>query len=106
MFEQTTNATFDRILIEGQLTNEIEQEMYNKFSKLKLSADDITIRASDITITDGNDSTYVGRGNTIQIQFVYGKPHFFYYVNKLVNPFTDESAYYLINVATGMSEKL
>lgn len=106
-FEQITNATFDRILVEGQLTNEIKQDLYTRLEKINIQSSDLVIRPSDYIIDDGDDTSYVIRGSDVKIDFIYKKPHFFYYVNKFILlGLADEKTYYLANSATGMSEKI
>ena len=106
-FEQITNAVFDRILVEGQITNEIRQDLDNRLDKFNIDTSYLTIRTSDYAIEDNSDDSYVPRGNTIKVDIIYKKPHFFYYVNNFILlGSANESAYYLGNSNTGMSEKL
>lgn len=106
-FEQITNSAFDRILIEGQVTNEIMEDFYDCLKKIGVNPDYITIRTSDYIVDDNDNSSYVSRGNEIKVDFIYTKPHYFYYVNKFILlGYADEKTYYLVNSSTGMSEKL
>ena len=105
-FYNVTNSTFDRVLIEGQLTNELKDDMYRQLEKMKFDRSDIEIKTTDPSIDDGNDLTYVTRGSEVKIQILHKKPHEFYHINNIMTlGSVSETSFYVGSVFTGMSEK-
>lgn len=102
-----TNATFDRVLVEGQLTSELENEMLMKLEKAGFDKTKIEINVNKNEVFDNSDSTFVNRGEEIQVKILHKKPHYFYYINNIITRGnSDEKSFYIGSVFTGMSEKL
>jgi len=105
-FYNVTNTTFDRVLIEGQLTNGLKEDMYSQLEKMEFDRNSIEITTTNSSIDDGNDSTYVSRGDEIKIQILHKKPHYFYHINKIITlGSVGKESFYVGSVFTGMSEK-
>lgn len=106
-FYTITNSTFDRILVEGQLTVALEDEMLTNLEKVGFDRNKIEIKVNKSEIFDNSDTTFLNRGEEIQVQILHKKPHYFYYVNKIISKgSSDEKNFYIGSVFTGMSEKL
>lgn len=105
-FYNVTNTTFDRVLIEGQLTNDLKDDMYMQLEKMEFDRNSIEITTTESYVDDGNDSTYVSRGDEIKIQILHKKPHAFYHINNIITlGSVSEKSFYVGSVFTGMSEK-
>lgn len=105
-FYTITNSTFDRVLVEGQLTVALENEMLTNLEKVGFDKSKIEIKVNKSEIFDNSDATFLNRGEEIQLQILHKKPHYFYYVNKIISRGGDEKSFYIGSVFTGMSEKL
>ncbi len=105
-FYTITNSYFDRVLIEGQLTVQLRDEMIKKLEKLGFNKENIEITANSRYVDDIDDTTYIQRGEEIQIKIINKKPHYFYLVNKMLSAGAiKEEAFYIGSIFTGMSEK-
>lgn len=105
-FYNVTNSVFDRVLVEGQLTNELKDDMLKKLEKAGFNKDKIEIKTYESSVDDGSDATYVSRGSEVKIQILHRKPHYFYNINKLLSIGTvKEETFYIGSIFTGMSEK-
>lgn len=106
-FYTITNSTFDRVLVEGQLTTELENEMLMKLEKAGFDKTKIEINVNKNEVFDNSDSTFVNRGEEIQVKILHKKPHYFYYINNIITRGnSNEKNFYIGSVFTGMSEKL
>lgn len=106
-FYTITNSTFDRVLVAGQLTAELENEMLMKLEKAGFDKTKIEINVNKNEVFDNSDSTFVNRGEEIQVKILHKKPHYFYYINNIITRGnSDEKSFYIGSVFTGMSEKL
>ncbi len=105
-FYNVTNATFDRVLVEGQLTNDLKDDMLRQLEKMEFDRSSIEIKTTNSSVDDGNDLTYVSRGDEIKIQILHKKPHDFYHINNIITlGSASETSFYVGSVFTGMSEK-
>lgn len=105
-FYNIANSSFDRILVEGQMTSSIENDMMNKFSKIGFDTSKIEIVTNSSAINDNNNSTYVARGEEVKVQILHKKPHYFYFINNIFTlGSSKEETFYIGSVFSGMSEK-
>lgn len=105
IFQSNTNSVFDRVLIEGQLTKNLKEELLTKLEANGFDRKYIEISSETSVLVDDIDSTYVKRGEPIEIQILYRKPHYFYYINKLLLNNVKEETFYIGHVPNGRSEK-
>ena len=84
-FSQTVNGTFDKVLIEGQLTNDLKNELEAKLKEMNLESTDIIIQSPASEVTDGLDSTYIMRGNTIELSVYTTRQHVFGKILNYIN---------------------
>lgn len=105
-FYAVTNSYFDRILVEGQITTSLMNDMTDKLERMGFDRADVEITANNGNVDDGDDSTYLQRGEEIQVKILHKKPHYFYLVNQILSlGAVNEEAFYVGSVFTGMSEK-
>lgn len=99
------NKKLDRALVEGQFTNALKTELQTELSSRGFSGSELQITITPTEADDGVDSTYVERGQEIELTVLYARPHEFYYVNRLFSPSLEASKFYIGTKISGMSEK-
>lgn len=99
------NKKLDRALVEGQFTSTIKAELENELATHGFNGSELEITITPNQADDGSDGTYVSRGQEIELQVLYKKPHWFYYINKFFSPSLEGSKFYIGTKISGMSEK-
>ncbi len=80
--------------------------MLRQLEKMEFDRSSIEIKTTNSSVDDGNDLTYVSRGDEIKIQILHKKPHDFYHINNIITlGSASETSFYVGSVFTGMSEK-
>lgn len=99
------NKKLDRALVEGQFTSTLRSELESELATYGFSGTELEIVITPSRAGDGSDGTYVNRGQEIELQVLYKKPHWFYYINRFLSPSLEESKFYIGTKISGMSEK-
>ena len=96
------NKTLDMAIVEGQYKNDLQQSLKEELVRAGFKEENLKINISPSEAGDINDTTYLKRGQVIEINVINEKPHIFYYINFKIG---GESKYYIAASAKGMSEK-
>lgn len=101
-FSVIVNKKMERALIEGQFTTNLKNELVDELGEKGFNESYLEIKITPSSAGDNNNTTYVTRGNEIEIIVIYKKPHSFYKINLGVG---GEEKYYIGTKIQGMSEK-
>lgn len=96
------NKTLDIALVEGQYTTNLRQTLEDELVASGYDTSNLEITINPNIAGDGNNATYVERGEMIEVIVLNKKPHPFYNINFKAG---DESKYYIGVQIQGMSEK-
>lgn len=96
------NKSLDEALVEGQYSTDLQEHLRQELIDSGFTEDSLEITITPTAAGDGSNSTYVTRGNLIEVKVVYKKPHRFYYTNLKVG---GESKYWIGTKIQGMSEQ-
>ncbi|NBI07583.1 hypothetical protein [Senegalia massiliensis] len=99
--ENVAYKKLDRALVQGQFDNSLQQELVDELESQGFNSSDLEIIITPTYAGDSYDSTYVSRGDEIELKVIYKKPHKFYLLNMAV----PESKFWIGEKASGMSEK-
>ena len=101
-FSVIVNKKMERALIKGQFTIDLRQELVDELVEKGFNESYLEIKITPTEAGDNNNTTYVTRGNEIEIIVVYKKPHYFHKINFDVG---GDEKYYIGTKIQGMSEK-
>lgn len=96
------NRMLDRAAVEGQFTTALQADLKDKLIEAGFEEENLEIKITPSTASDINNTSYVKRGEEIEIIVIYKKPHNLYFLSFGAN---DEKAYYISVKVSGMSEK-
>ena len=96
------NKTFDIALVEGQYTVDLRHSLETQLISSGFDASSLEILITPSAAGDNNNSTYVGRGEMIEVAVLSRKPHPLYNISFKAG---QESNYYIGVQIQGMSEK-
>jgi hypothetical protein len=96
------NKTFDIALVEGQYTTDLRSALVTELTSSGFDASSLEISITPSAAGDSNNSTYIGRGEMIEVTVLSRKAHPLYNVSFKAG---DESDYYIGVQIQGMSEK-
>jgi hypothetical protein len=96
------NKTFDIALVEGQYTIDLRHSLETQLADSGFDASSLEISITPSAAGDSSNSTYVGRGEMMEVTVLSRKPHPLYNISFRAG---QESDYYIGVQIQGMSEK-
>ena len=101
-FSVIVNKQMERALVKGQFTTDLKQELIEELVQKGFNDSYLEIKITPGSAGDNNNTTYVTRGNEIELIVIYKNPHSFQKINLGVG---GEEKYYIGTKIQGMSEK-